>query len=77
MGARKAELILLAISTSMSSPSRCKLERRLSELERGTIPATCLTAFHHCEALVDLRLSTFAAKYLLRSDLRSRLTAFR
>ena len=77
MGARKAELILLAISSSLSSPSRSKLERMLSELAQGTIPAIRLTAFHDCEGLVDLRLSTFEAKYLPRSDLRSRLTALR
>ena len=71
------ELILLAISSSLSSPSRCKLERMLSELAEGTIPAIRLIAFHHCEGLVDLRLSTFEATYLLRSDLRSRLTALR
>ena len=71
MGARKAKLILLAISSSPSSPSRCKLERMLSELAQGTIPAIHLTAFHHREGLVDLRLSTIEAKYLLQSDLRS------
>ena len=65
MGARKAELTLLAISSSLSSPSRCKLERMLSELEQGTILAIRLTAFHHWKDLVDLSLSTFKAKYLL------------
>ena len=77
MGARKAKLILLAISSSLSSPSRCKLERMLSELAQGTIPAIRLTAFYHCEGLVDLTLSTFEATYLLRSDLRSGLTTLR
>lgn len=37
MGARKAELILLAISSSLSSSSSCKLERMLSELELETL----------------------------------------
>lgn len=50
-----------------SSLSRCELERMLSEMAQGTIPAIRLTAFHHCEGLVGLRLLTFEAEYALES----------
>ena len=56
---------------TLSGPAALHGFRMLSGLAQGTIPAIRLTAFHHCEGLVDLRLSTFEAKYLLQSNFRS------